>query len=189
MRIIIILAVILSLFLVSCSVKETTNEPETNTAPQVNPVVAEPQKNTTITNTTPAQKIACSSDSDCGVRTVKNAYCFQGNPVGDLYSWQCENPGTETAKCTQIHKNGIIAECGDTYFCYKGECVKYANCNDTDNGMNFTVRGKVLTNDNAVKEDYCKDDSTLVEYYCSSDGRAFSEEKACACEKDACKEE
>jgi len=187
MRIIIFLVIALSVLLVSCSVKEQVKEPATNTVPQSAPVV---QKNTTTAQaitTTTKQKIACYSDSDCGVRTVENAYCFQGNPVGDLYTPRCENPGTAQAKCTEEHKSGIIAECGDTYFCYKGECVKYANCTDSDGGLNFTVKGIVKTNDNNAYEDKC-DGDTLIEYYCSSDDRAFSEEERCAdkCSRGAC---
>jgi len=132
------------------------------------------------------QNIACYSDSDCGARRAENAYCFQDNPVGDLYSWKCNNPGTVQANCQESHTKGPIATCGDTYFCYKGECIPFANCNDSDGGKNYEVAGKVTTNDFAVHEDHCKNSGELVEYYCSSDNRAFSETKSCKCDGDEC---
>jgi hypothetical protein len=182
MRIIILLMVVFSLLLVSCSVNQTTEPQANNTVTPVEPVVTVNQ-----TTTTPAQpKIACYGDSDCGVRTVANAYCFQGNPVGDLYTWQCENPGKTNSKCTKLHKNGIIAECGDTYFCFKGECIQYANCTDSDNGLNFSVKGTVKTNENNLYVDKCEDGDNLVEYYCSTDDRAFSEKEKCDCSMGAC---
>lgn len=192
MRIIIILAVILSLFLVSCSVNETTNPPAANTAPQVNATVV--QKNTTTppatTTTAPAQKIACYKNSDCGNDTVNNAYCFQGNPVGDVHKYECENPGTANASCVTSFTSGPIALCGEEHFCYKGACVKYANCTDSDKGLNFTVKGVVKTNDNNIYEDKC-DGDIVIEYFCSTDDRAFSEKNDCSgeCSKGACVEE
>jgi len=177
MRFIIPLVLALSIMLISCSVSET----------KTSKVVESQQTNESQAATLPAeQKIACYKDSDCGVRRAENAYCFQGNPVGDLYEWRCNNPGTPQANCEEIHKKGLIAECGSQYFCYKGECVKYANCTDSDNGLNYELKGKVTTNDFAVHEDYCKNSGTLVEYYCSSDDRAFSETKACNCDDGAC---
>ncbi len=184
MRIIIVM-ILLSVLLFACSQKQVQDN-----LPQIqqNATAAQP----VAVNETPAAapaKIACTSDSDCGVPRAENAYCFQDNPVGDLYEPKCENPGTAKARCKEIHKSGSIAQCGDTTFCQKGACVSYANCNDTDGGMNFTVKGKVLTNDLRVYEDYCKDDQTLMEYYCSTDERAFSEKETCKCSAGACEEE
>lgn len=134
----------------------------------------------------PRPKVECIADSDCGERRIENAYCFQTNPVGDIYEWKCENAGTPDAKCVEISKQGIIDECSDTEFCRKGECVRYADCQETDDGLDFETKGKVTTNDLAVYEDRCKSGSELIEYYCSSDDRAFSESHFCNCEKGAC---
>jgi len=173
MRILIPLIIVLALLLASCSTETKTSK------------VVEVQKPAVQAESPGAQKIACYSDADCGVRRAENTYCFQDNPVGDLYEWRCSNPGTAQASCEELHKKGPIASCGDTYFCYKGECVKYADCNDSD-GLDYEVQGKVTTNDFAVKEDYCKNSGELAEYYCSSDERAFVQTKACKCEHGAC---
>ena len=184
MRLIILFAV-LSVMLFACSTANNTNlgAVKNSTAP------VQQEVKTTTTAPSAAPKIACGSDSDCGERTAKNAYCFEGNAVGDLYEWQCENPGTADAKCVQVHKKGVIAECKDDYFCRDGECIQYASCNDTDGGMNFTAKGKVTTNDNAIYEDNCIDATTLIEYYCSSDNRMMSFKKQdCICKNDQCTE-
>ena len=176
MRKLIILIFLVAALIIACAPKETPQ----NQTQQINQTKIE-QKNVT-------QNIKCYYDSDCGARRAENAYCFQGNPIGDLYEWRCDNPGTASSRCVEIHNKGTIAICGDDYFCNKGACVKFANCNDTDSGLNFDVKGKVITNDFAVHEDYCKKSDTLVEYYCSSDDRAFSETKTCMCESGKCVE-
>ena len=133
-----------------------------------------------------APKIACTADSDCGERRIENAYCFQTNPVGTIYDWKCENPGTPESRCIETSKQGIVEECGELRFCSEGRCVKYANCTDTDGGLNFAVRGKVMTNDKMVYEDYCETDSLLIEYYCLPDHRAASKKERCDCDRGAC---
>jgi hypothetical protein len=178
MRRIIIAMLVLSVMLFACGQEQTEIQNNSQIQKQnvSTPVVTQPVAEKPVAVET--KKIACRSESDCGVNSAENVYCFQGNPVGDLYSWECQNAGTESAKCVQIHKSGLVAECGDNYFCFKGECIKYANCNDTDGGLNFSAKGKVLTNDNAIYEDKC-DDKTVIEYYCSNDERAFSEKYDC----------
>lgn len=193
-----IIIVILIVFLVACS----ANEPQVNDNNDVvnnvadisedNNVSIQPPQETEIsapeTNNVdvPKEKITCMKDSDCGERRIENAYCFQIDPVGDIYDWKCENAGTSNARCVEMVKSGIIEECDDNEFCRKGACVKFADCNETDDGIDYDTKGKVTTNDLAVYEDKCNNDGELLEYYCSSDDRAFSEKHACDCERGAC---
>jgi len=176
MRKLIISMVLISVLLIACSISEKKESK-----------ITEPNQPQNISKANASEaKIACYTDSNCGVRRAENAYCFQGNPIGDLYEWRCDNPGTASSRCVEIHNKGPIATCGDDYFCNNGTCVQYANCNDTDRGINYSVKGKVITNDFAVHEDYCKDSNKLAEYYCSADDRAFSETKDCSCKNGAC---
>ena len=135
---------------------------------------------------TATSQIKCSSDEDCGGRTVQEPYCFQGNSFGILTINKCINPNTKDAYCSQQVVNGLAQECSENQFCHKGECRNYENCTDTDGGKNYAVAGEVRTNDGAVYEDVCKTSTKLVEYYCSFDNRAFSESRFCDCEDHAC---
>lgn len=174
---------VLAIFLlIACAPEEIVSD-EQETMEGADTAVSEPEMQE---QQEPEADIACFSDSDCGERRVENAYCFQTNPVGDIYDWECINPGTPEARCEEDAKQGIIDECSDTEFCRDGRCVKYADCNDTDGGLNYEVAGRVITNDLAVHEDQCRDSDTLLEFYCSSDDRAFSEKHYCDCENDAC---
>lgn len=187
----VILISLLAVFLLAgCASENTVIDPadSQNTYDKENDS-AEKQEDKVQNTKDKNENIECHSDSDCGERRIENAYCFQTNPVGDIYDWECVNPGTTEATCKEVAKQGIIDECSDMEFCRDGKCVKYANCNDTDGGLNYEVAGKVITNDLAVHEDQCKDSDTLLEYYCSSDERAFSEKYDCECENDACVEE
>lgn len=52
-------------------------------------------------------------------------------------------------------------------------------CSDTDNGKDYGVKGKVFgayylfTKQDFLEEDYCKDEGTLVEYYCVAEGNGL----------------
>ncbi|MEM4336622.1 MAG: hypothetical protein QXG86_01310 [Candidatus Woesearchaeota archaeon] len=131
--------------------------------------------------------IKCYSDEDCGGRIlVGQPYCFQGNPQGTVEINKCINPGKTDSYCISETKTGILQECSENQFCKQGECINYDNCQDSDGGLNFKVAGRVLQNDGAVFEDYCKSSNILIEYYCSSDNRAFSKQYSCDCSKGAC---
>lgn len=62
----------------------------------------------------------------------------------------------------------------DTY-CYNGACLP--DCEDFDSGKNYQTASYVTTRD-ATNSDYCENDQTLVEYYCSGD-EALSIIRAC----------
>lgn len=144
----------------------------------------------TILNETTTQAMQetkkCGSDEDCGGRVVQELYCFQGNSFGNLIINKCINPNTKDAYCTQEFRKGLVQECAENQFCQRGECRNYENCTDSDGGKNYAVAGEVRTNDGAVYEDTCRTSVKLIEYFCSSDNRAFSEIKSCNCENDAC---
>ncbi len=143
--------------------------------------------NETGEKTAEINQIKCRSDEDCGGRIVEEPYCFQGNSFGTLIMNKCLNPNTKDAYCSQEVRKGLVEECAENQFCQRGECRNYENCTDADGGKNYAVAGEVRTNDGAVYEDVCRTSVKLIEYFCSSDNRAFSEVKSCNCEDDACK--
>ncbi len=58
---------------------------------------------------------------------------------------------------------------------------KYSECIDSDNGVNFKIKGKIkkITDEmEETKEDWCIDENNVVEYYCLRD-EIVSEEMVC----------
>jgi len=175
-KLVIYLFVFMILILLSCKSEEKVTVKTTKTI----------LNETTSQEVEQTNEIKCNSDEDCGGRIVKNPYCFQGNSFGELIINKCINGGTPKSYCSQEVVKGLVQECAENQFCKLGECRNYENCTDSDGGKNYAVKGTVKTNDGATYDDLCKSDTVLVEYYCSSDNRAFSEIKNCDCKDDRC---
>lgn len=173
---ILIIIIALSVILAACTVQKPAEKSEIT--------VAEETK--AVETVEPAPEIKCNNDNDCGGRVVMQRNCFQGNVQGTATENRCVNPGRTNSYCTSEIKTGVLEECQKEQFCRQGECRNYENCQDSDGGINFTVKGEVLQDDGSVFEDYCKDGSHIKEYYCASDNRAFSKEEVCDCSKGAC---
>lgn len=62
-------------------------------------------------------------------------------------------------------------------------------CMDSDNGKSYDVKGSVegvyylFTKEEYFEEDYCKDEQTLIEYYCiNEDTHSYREKEEYVCE-------
>lgn len=63
----------------------------------------------------------------------------------------------------------------------------FAECTDTDDGKEYAVKGS--TDDGTVAEpysDFCKDEGTLIEYFCDDTDQATFEYYHCDCVNGAC---
>ena len=178
----VMIAACLAVFLISCTFEQPKEE-SVAVAKNASQAVQETK------TTEPAAQIKCRNDDDCGGRVlVDQPHCFQGHPEGTVKINRCVNPGTANSYCVSETKTGAIQECADGEFCKGGECLAY-KCNDSDGGLNFAEKGEVRINDGSVYDDYCEDKGHLIEYYCSSDNRAFSKEEFCDCKDDVCTNE
>ena len=101
---------------------------------------------------------------------------------GNYESWQ-----------VQCRSNGIKyeADCDGGKKGY-GYCIRCRNCNDSDGGKVYHVKGVVqgiptsLSNYDDFAEDYC-DGNMLVEFYCSDAGEIYFEKIPCSnCSNDVC---
>ena len=83
-------------------------------------------------------------------------YCFDGDTVKEYY---CSGG--------EIYWNYL--DCLSGYGCSNGRCVYTGlECDDTDDGQDRYEKGTV-TGDGDTYTDYCLDDDTVREYYCSGD--------------------
>lgn len=189
----IIFALLVLVFLVSCTVEQPseTSQIVTQQPQQTAPSVASgsPSQVQAPSDTQTSASVECYDDEDCGGREIiGDTNCFQGNVQGTVRINTCINPGKPDSYCDSETKAGIIKTCPDDQFCKQGDCLEY-ECSDSDGGLNFTVQGEVILNDGNVYEDKCSKE-VLTEYYCSADNRAFSEQKTCPgeCSTGRCKE-
>jgi hypothetical protein len=72
--------------------------------------------------------------------------------------------GTVCGSDGQTYNSDCEAELANVSVAYEGECV-VENCTETDGGINVSVAGSV-TKGNTTLDDYCIDESQLVEYTC-----------------------
>jgi len=173
----ILIPVVLALFVLSCTVEKPVQESKILPAETPAAEAKTPES---------ASAIKCRTDNDCGGRVVSGATnCWQGNVQGTMTLNRCVNPGKSNSYCTSEERKGVVKECSSTQFCKQGECLEY-ECSDTDGGTNFKEAGTVSLNDGTSYEDKCKDETTLTEYYCSSDNRQFSKAETCNCIDGAC---
>jgi len=94
----------------------------------------------------------------------------------DIYWFDsCEEPEEKKQDCE--------------YGCENSLC-KNNDCEDSDNGKNYYIKGGVLFEEQ-MKYDYCIDNGLLVEIYCSDSGELASETHECLneCLEDVCVKE
>lgn len=80
--------------------------------------------------------------------------CYDTRSVTEYY---CENGDIKSQKIA----------CGPGFECQKGKCVE-AKCEDSDGGKDQFAKG-TTTYGNESKTDSCYSDTSVLEYYCSSD--------------------
>lgn len=96
-------------------------------------------------------------------------YCSGNERISDFY--QC-NQGCDKGACKEEGEKQPILP----------EFEKNKTCTDSDNGKNYNLKGSVVEYEDSLllrtETDYCKDNQTLVEVYCS-EGSLTSEEYNC----------
>lgn len=85
--------------------------------------------------------------------------CSGGNGITEYY-------------CSDGNVFHTTTDCGDMYLCTNGICVE-AKCKDSDSGQDEYTYGTVISGGSEY-EDYCYDEDTVGEYYCSgADARSI----------------
>ncbi len=140
------------------------------------------------------QPLLATQDVFCGLSTYheceSNADCAVGGCSGHVCGGANEDMSTtcEYRDCYNAEKFGAI--CG----CYDGKCkwleAQEAKpvCVDSDDGKNYYQKGYVFTGGSKVW-DYCNDEKTLTENYCTEEGQMAVVKVSCEdgkCEDGAC---
>jgi len=137
------------------------------------------------------------TDSDGGLDFYEQGSASVGNNQQQDY---CSGNDLVEAYCLGGDIQTMVYEC--PYKCDDGECIEEEpglQCTDTDGGKAYYEKGMTYgytsSGDAYNKEDYCKDSSHLIEYYCTSGslGYGYSQNKQdCSpgfCENGACVEQ
>jgi len=100
-------------------------------------------------------------------------YCKEGTNV--LMEYYCSSGygQTERYDCSGVCSNGACSEKEEDSVLTTTSTPTTPTCTDTDNGKNYSVQGTV-TSGGQNYADYCLNESTLKEYFCSN--KAMSEE-------------
>ncbi|MEM2949302.1 MAG: hypothetical protein QXT05_02810 [Candidatus Bilamarchaeaceae archaeon] len=119
--------------------------------------------------------VASCYDSDGG----KYQYVYGTVFVGDAgYGDRCHNTDSVIEYyCERGGMGWTILNCGDGYACSSGVCVP--TCEETDRGIEPSVRGMVYYGDD-VYTDSCTADNDLKEYYCDPSGQVNYIKCGCA---------
>ena len=125
------------------------------------------------------------SETDNGYDIYRKGCAEKGSSV---LCDHCNSDGTLTEKyCDNGEIKARTTECPDGYSCRDGACI--ANepvCSDSDGGKEFYTAGYVEYGE-TVSEDYCSNDTVVVEYYCLN-SVVKSERLSCpySCKEGAC---
>lgn len=106
------------------------------------------------------------------------------NLYGDYEYWDhCSGDRLYEYTCTADSTSfSISKECD--YGCHDGACILESEaCVDSDD-LDMNLKGATTLFDGTLNEDYCKDDNSIVEYYCA-DGSSVYVSEYCA---DGCKD-
>jgi len=125
--------------------------------------------------------IVCIDDIDCGVNGFVNGLSCTGDDISQDYrSYNCENPGTISASCSQTVEERVVTECSDS--CSEGSCVTITCENDSDCEDGNSESTDVCLNPGSV-ESQCTHEDVLcsIDIDCGSDrytGALFCEGKS-----------
>lgn len=129
-------------------------------------------------------RLSCGSGYYCSGGECRANACrdSDGGVMRNILGTVTSGTSEEEDSCQSIYSlleqycNGNVAtetavDCLDYgEYCYKGVCSD-AQCTDTDGGKDYVNKGEITTStDNGFSssnEDYCVNDRTLKEYYCS----------------------
>jgi len=134
----------------------------------------------------------CGFNNDSCGSTIYCGKCANGQ---SCYNGQCCTPNCDGIQCGGNDKCGGSCpwlcsggqDCDDN-----GHCV--ANfCSDSDRGLNFTVKGTItysppadFYNKRYNRTDYCDDNNTLIEYYCTDKNYSGQVSNTCLCSDGVC---
>ncbi len=106
-------------------------------------------------------------DGDNGINVETASHVIIGNRIfypdkcedeETLTEYYCGNRGEVKYITYNCKKHGYLK-------CYLGRCIK-KECEDTDNGKNYFIRGKVISG-SEEHTDYCINNEVLREFYCN----------------------
>ena len=109
-------------------------------------------------------------ESDCSDTDGGQDMFEKGTVRADsvVYIDSCASGGTvKEYYCSGGEAKYAILPCPTDYYCINSKCSEYV-CSDTDGGEDEDRYGEVRKGGNEY-EDYCYDDDTVYEYYCSGD--------------------
>lgn len=84
----------------------------------------------------PNGDFACTLNSDCGIDSATDPYCYNGNVYQQFKNYLCLNPGTPLATCTFSTDTKLTQECSQNQTCSNGSCqnIQIACTNNSDCG-------------------------------------------------------
>jgi hypothetical protein len=107
-----------------------------------------------------SQQQSCGTDGYVG-----SNYCMSGDVYGNYTDYSCGS-----GACSSNTSVILQQDCVTGQYCSSGQCLWSDSCSDTDGGYVLTVFGNVtgfLNQSYYGYSDYCIDNTTIMEYYCS----------------------
>jgi hypothetical protein len=107
-----------------------------------------------------------SSQQSCGTDYYGSSYCNGSSVYHNYYDYYCSS-----GACSSTVNPELVETCISPEVCSSGQCIIPNSCSDTDGGYVPQTQGTTsgyLSEVYYSHTDYCQDNATLKEYYCSS---------------------